>query len=447
MKYIPATPAERARMLEAAGARSVDDLFRDIPAAVRLTRPLDLPPAMADQDLLSHMRRLAERNIDCDRLACFLGAGAYDHFVPSTVSHLALKPEFLTAYTPYQAEIMQGELQAIYEYQSMMCELTGMDVANASMYDGASATGEAASMAADLTKRSEIVVSTAVHPEYRQVLRTFESHVPITIRELGAAGGTTSEEDVRSAVTEATAALIIQSPNFFGCIEDGAALARVAHDRGALLIVAISEPVSLGLLAPPGAYGADIVTGEGQSLGNALNFGGPYLGVIATREAFVRRIPGRLVGRTQDTGGRPGYVLTLQTREQHIRRARATSNICTNESLNALVAAVYMATLGRQGIRHAAELCARKAHYARERIAAVPAYRIAFTAPTFNEFVVRCPMPPAEINRRLLEHGILGGLPLGRFYPDLGDCWLLCVTEKRTREEIDRLVGHLEALQ
>jgi glycine dehydrogenase subunit 1 len=447
MKYIPATPAERTRMLEAAGARSVDDLFRDIPAGVRLTRPLDLPPAMADQDLLSHMRRLAERNIDCDRLACFLGAGAYDHFVPSTVSHLALKPEFLTAYTPYQAEIMQGELQAIYEYQSMMCELTGMDVANASMYDGASATGEAASMAADLTKRSEIVVSTAVHPEYRQVLRTYESHVPITIRELGAAGGTTSVEDVRSAVTEATAALIIQSPNFFGCIEDGAALARAAHDRGALLVVAISEPVSLGLLAPPGAYGADIVTGEGQSLGNALNFGGPYLGVIATREAFVRRIPGRLVGRTQDTGGRPGYVLTLQTREQHIRRARATSNICTNESLNALVAAVYMATLGRQGMRHAAELCARKAHYARERIAAVPAYRIAFTAPTFNEFVVRCPVPPAEINRRLLEHGILGGLPLLRFYPDLGDCWLLCVTEKRTREEIDRLVGHLEALQ
>jgi glycine dehydrogenase subunit 1 len=447
MKYIPATPAERAGMLEASGARSVDDLFRDIPAGVRLTRPLDLPPAMADQDLLVHMRRLAERNIDCDRLACFLGAGAYDHFVPSTVPHLALKPEFLTAYTPYQAEIMQGELQAIYEYQSMMCELTGMDVANASMYDGASATGEAASMAADLTKRSEIVVSTAVHPEYRQVLRTYESHLPITIRELRAAGGTTSVDDARSAITDATAALIIQSPNFFGCIEEGEALARAAHDRGALLVVAISEPVSLGLLAPPGAYGADIVTGEGQSLGNALNFGGPYLGVIATREGFVRRIPGRLVGRTRDTAGRPGYVLTLQTREQHIRRARATSNICTNESLNALIAAVYLATLGRQGIGHAAELCARKAHYARERIAAVPAYRIAFTAPTFNEFVVRCPVPPAEINRRLLEHGILGGLSLGRFYPDLGDCWLLCVTEKRTREEIDRLVGHLEALQ
>ncbi len=446
MKYIPATPAERTRMLEADGARSVEDLFRDIPDEVRLRRPLDLPPAMADQDLLAHMRRLAERNVDCDRLACFLGAGAYDHFVPSTVPHLALRPEFLTAYTPYQAELMQGELQAIYEYQTMMCELFAMDVANASMYDGGSATGEAASMAADLTKRSEVLVSTAVHPEYRQVLRTYTSHLPITVRDVPAEAGVTPPEAARAMITDQTAALIVQSPNFFGCLEDGAAMAGAAHDRGALLVVAVAEPVSLGLVVPPGAYGADIVTGEGQALGNALNFGGPYLGIIATREAFVRRIPGRLVGRTVDTEGRPGYVLTLQTREQHIRRARATSNICTNEALNALVAAVYLATLGRQGIRHAAELCARKAHYARERIAALPGYRLAFRAPTFNEFVVRCPVPPAEINRRLLEHGILGGLPLGRFYPELADGWLLCVTEQRTREEIDRLVDHMEAL-
>ncbi len=444
MKYIPTTPAERDQMLRTVGVRSVEDLFDDIPEEVRLTRPLALPPAMADPDLLAHMRRLAERNTDCDRLACFLGAGAYDHFVPSTVPHLALKPEFLTAYTPYQAEIMQGELQAIYEYQSMMCELTGMDVANASMYDGASATGEAASMAADLTKRGEVLVSAALHPEYRQVLRTYTSHLPITVRDVPAAAGVTSLEAARRAITDGTAALVIQSPNFFGCIEDGEAIARAAHDRGALLVVAISEPVSLGLLRPPGDYGADIVTGEGQALGNALNFGGPYLGMIATRDAFVRRLPGRLVGRTVDTEGRPGYVLTLQTREQHIRRARATSNICTNEALNALIAAVHLATLGRQGIRHMAELCARKAHYARTAIARVPGYRLAYEAPTFNEFVVRCPAPPEEINRRLLEHGILGGLPLGRFYPDLADCWLVCVTERRTREEIDRLVGLLE---
>lgn len=445
MKYIPTTPAERDRMLRTVGARGVEDLFADIPEEVRIAKPLALPAPMADPDLLAHMRRLAERNTDCDRLACFLGAGAYDHFVPSTVPHLGLKPEFLTAYTPYQAEMMQGELQAIYEYQSMMCELTGMEVANASMYDGASATGEAASMAADLTKRGDVLVSAALHPEYRQVLRTYTSHLPITVRDVPAVGGVTSLEAARRAMTDATAALVVQSPNFFGCIEDGAALAQAAHDKGALVVVAISEPVSLGLLRPPGEYGADIVTGEGQALGNALNFGGPYLGMIATRDAFVRRLPGRLVGRTVDTEGRPGYVLTLQTREQHIRRARATSNICTNEALNALITAVHLATLGRQGIQHMAELCARKAHYARTAIARVPGYRLAFQAPTFNEFVVRCPAPPEEINRRLYEHGILGGLPLGRFYPDLADCMLVCVTERRTREEIDRLVGLLEA--
>jgi glycine dehydrogenase subunit 1 len=447
VKYIPATAAERERMLRSAGARSVDDLFADIPAEVRLTRPLDLPPAMPDPDLLAHMRTIAGQNVDCDRLACFLGAGAYDHFVPSTVSHLALKPEFLTAYTPYQAELMQGELQAIYEYQTMMCELLAMDVANASMYDGASATGEAAAMAADVTKRSEVLVSSALHPEYRQVLRTYTTHLPITVKDLPARDGVTPLDAVREAVTADTAAVIVQSPNFFGCVEDGAALAQAVHERGALLVVAIAEPLSLGLLKPPGEYGADIVTGEGQALGNALNYGGPYLGIMATKQEFVRRIPGRLVGRTVDTEGRPGYVLTLQTREQHIRRAKATSNICTNEALNALIASVYLATLGRQGVRDVAELNARKAHYARERIAEVPGYSLPFQAPVFNEFVVRCPAPPEEINKRLLEHDILGGLPLGRFYPDLADCWLLCVTERRSREEIDRLVVHLETVQ
>jgi glycine dehydrogenase subunit 1 len=447
VKYIPATPAERERMLHAIGVRSVDDLFADIPPGARLRGPLDVPPALPDPVLLAHMRRLAGRNADCDQLTSFLGAGAYDHFVPSTVAHLALKPEFLTAYTPYQAEIMQGELQAIFEYQTLMCELTGMDVANASMYDGASAVGEAARMAADLTKRARVLVSTAVHPEYRQVLRTFTSHLRITVEDLPAARGITDPGDVQAALTDDTAALVIQSPNFFGCLEDGEALAKVAHGRGALLVVAVAEPISLGLVRAPGEYGADIVTGEGQALGNALNFGGPYLGMIATREAFVRRIPGRLVGRTVDTEGRPGYVLTLQTREQHIRRARATSNICTNESLNALIAAVYLSTLGRQGIQHVAELNARKAHYARQRIASLRGYRVAFDAPTFNEFVIRCPLSPEEINRRLLEHRVLGGLPLGRFYPELDDCWLVCVTESRTREEIDQLAGYLEALQ
>ena len=447
MKYIPVTPPERERMLRSIGVRAVDDLFRDIPEEVRLRGPLDLPPALPDPDLLAHVRGLAGRNADCDRLTCFLGAGAYDHFVPSTVPHLALKPEFLTAYTPYQAELMQGELQALWEYQSLMCELTAMDVANASMYDGASATGEAAHMAADLTRRTRVLVSTAVHPEYRQVLRTYTSHLRIAVEDLPAQNGVTPPEAAERALGDDVAALIIQSPNFFGCLEDGQALAKIAHTRGALLVVAIADPISLGLVRPPGEYDADIVTGEGQALGNALNFGGPYLGMIATRETFVRRLPGRLAGRTVDTEGRPGYVLTLQTREQHIRRAKATSNICTNEALNALIAAVYLSTLGRRGIQDVAELNARKAHYARERIAALPGYRLAFAAPAFNEFVVRCPLPPEEINRRLLGDQILGGLPLGRFYPDLRDGWLVCVTETRTRAEIDRLVGCLEALQ
>jgi len=447
VKYIPVTPPERERMLRSIGVRGVDDLFRDIPEEVRLRGPLDLPAALPDPDLLAHVRGLAGRNADCDRLTCFLGAGAYDHFVPSTVPHLALKPEFLTAYTPYQAELMQGELQALFEYQSLMCELTAMDVANASMYDGASATGEAAHMATDLTQRTRVLVSTAVHPEYRQVLRTYTSHLRIVVEDLPAQNGVTSPESAERALGDDVAALIIQSPNFFGCLEDGQALAKIAHARGALLVVAIADPISLGLVRPPGEYDADIVTGEGQALGNALNFGGPYLGMIATRETFVRRLPGRLAGRTVDTEGRPGYVLTLQTREQHIRRAKATSNICTNEALNALIAAVYLSTMGRQGIQDVAELNARKAHYARERIAGLPGYRLAFAAPTFNEFVVRCPLPPEEINRRLLSHQILGGLPLGRFYPDLRDCWLVCVTESRTREEIDRLIGSLEALR
>ena len=302
-------------------------------------------------------------------------------------------------------------------------------------------------MATDLTQRTRVLVSTAVHPEYRQVLRTYTSHLRIAVEDLPAQNGVTPPEAAERALGDDVAALIIQSPNFFGCLEDGQALAKIAHTRGALLVVAIADPISLGLVRPPGEYDADIVTGEGQALGNALNFGGPYLGMIATRESFVRRLPGRLAGRTVDTEGRPGYVLTLQTREQHIRRAKATSNICTNEALNALIAAVYLSTLGRRGIQDVAELNARKAHYARERIAALPGYRLAFAAPAFNEFVVRCPLPPEEINRRLLGDQILGGLPLGRFYPDLRDGWLVCVTETRTRAEIDRLVGCLEALQ
>lgn len=446
-KYIPATDAEREEMLKVIGVPSIDALFADIPASVRLTGPLNLSAPLSDPELIAHLRELAERNLHCDRAACFLGAGAYDHYVPSAVWHLAGRGEFLTAYTPYQAELMQGELQAGYEYQSMVCALTGMDVANASMYDGASATAEAAVMTRDLTKRAEVLVSTAVHPEYRQVLKTYVAPLGLRVVEVPYRDGVTDLEGMERALSDRTAAIIIQHPNFFGCLEDGPVLAELAHRRGALLVCAVAEPLSLGLLKPPGAWGADIVAGEGQPLGNNLNFGGPYLGMLATRQEFVRRMPGRLVGATVDSEGRRGFVLTLQTREQHIRREKATSNICTNEALLALAAAIYLAVLGKQGLRKVAELNLYKTAYAKDAIAGVPGYRLAFAAPTFNEFVVRTPLPPDEVNRRLLAHNVLGGAPLGRWYPDLADSWLVCVTEQRTREEIDRLAGLLEGLR
>ncbi len=439
-KYLPLTAEERDEMLRVVGRASVEDLLADIPPAVRLRRPLALPPAMGDGDLLAHLRVLSERNGHADRLVCFLGAGAYDHHIPSVVWHLAGRAEFYTAYTPYQAELMQGELQAAYEYQSMLCELTGMDVANASMYDGASALGEAAVMARDLTSRDEVVVSTAVHPHYREVLRTYTRYLGVRVVEVPYEDGCTPLDGLRAAIGHATAAVIVQSPNIFGCIEDGAALAQVAHDASALLVVAVTDPVSLGLLRPPGAYGADILAGEGQPLGNHLNFGGPYLGMLATRDAFVRRMPGRLVGVTTDRDGRRGYVLTLQTREQHIRREKATSNICTNEALNALAAGIYMAALGRTGMRRVAEVNAQRAYYAKQRLCGLPGVRAAFDAPTFNEFVVQLPLEPDILNARLVDRGILGGLALHRWYPELQNGWLVCVTEARSRVQIDAMV-------
>jgi len=446
-KYIPATEAEREEMLRVIGVPSVEALFGDIPAAVRLTAPLRLPPPLSDPEVMAHLSALAAKNAHADAAPCFLGAGAYDHYVPSVVWALAGRGEFLTAYTPYQAELMQGELQAIYEYQSMLCELTGMDVANASMYDGASALAEAAVMARDLTRRDEVVVSTAVHPEYRRVLKTYATPLGIRIVEVPHRDGTTDAEAVGAQISERTAAVIIQHPNFFGVLEEGKGLADIAHGRGALLVCGVAEPLSLGLLTPPGAWGADIVAGEGQALGNHLNFGGPYLGMMATRQEYMRRIPGRLVGATVDVDGRRGFVLTLQTREQHIRREKASSNICTNEALLALAAGIYMAALGPQGLRHVAELNLYKAAYAKEAIGGLRGFRVAFDGPTFNEFVVRTSVPPEEINRRLRREGILGGLPLGRFYPDLADGWLLCVTEQRTRAQIDRLVAALEGMR
>ncbi len=438
MRYVPTTPAEREAMLRAIGVRSVDDLFADVPERVRLRRPLRLRPALSDPELLRYLAELAERNGHADRLRCFVGAGAYDHFVPPAVWQLAGRGEFLTAYTPYQAELMQGELQAAYEYQTMVCELLGMEVANASMYDGASALGEAVVMARDLTRRDRVVVSQAVHPEYRQVLRTYTEPLGVRVAELRSEGGVTPPE--AGAVDGRIAAVVVQHPNFFGCLEDLRGWAEIAHRAGALLVVACADPLAFGLLAPPGELGADIVAAEGQPLGNPLNFGGPFLGIIATREAFVRRMPGRLVGATVDSRGRRGFVLTLQTREQHIRREKATSNICTNEALNALAAAIYLSLLGPEGVRRVAELCVRKAAYLKSRLAALPGFELAFAAPTFHEFVVRTPRPASAVVRAMAREGFLAGLPLGRFYRGMRDGLLVCVTETRTREEMDEFV-------
>lgn len=443
MSYVPHTNSDRAAMLAEIGVASIGDLFLDVPESVRYPE-LKLPPPLSELEILAELRSISEENADLDHHACFLGAGAYNHFVPSVVGHVIGRSEFYTAYTPYQPEISQGTLQAIFEYQSMVCALTGMDVANASHYDGATSLAEAAIMAVNVSrgKRHKIIVSPTVHPEYRATLRTYTPGPDLTISNL--------QYPISSTQLDAdTACLIIQNPNFFGQLlsadsENGlSGLADAVHEAGALLVVAV-DPISLGLFTPPGEYGADIVVGEGQALGNPLNFGGPYLGLFACREKYMRKLPGRLVGETVDTEGRRGFVLTLATREQHIRRERATSNICTNQALCALAAGAYLAAMGKSGLRQVAELCYHKAHYAARQIAAIPGFDLVGDKPFFKEFVIRCPRPPSEINQALLERGIIGGYDLSRDYPQLENHMLLCVTEMNPKEEIDRLVKALE---
>ena len=440
MRYIPNTDANCRQMLDAIGVRSVDDLFDDIPAAVRLKRPLRVPPALSEADLTTHLRALAARNADADRYSSFLGAGCYDHFSPAIIGHLISRGEFLTAYTPYQPEISQGTLQAIYEYQTLICQLTGMEVSNASMYEGASATAEAILMAYRLTGRDQVVLARSLHPEYRQVTRTYAQQINLTFGEAGyTPGGTVDVKQAKALLNNRVACLVVQNPNFFGAIEDLAELAETAHAVGALLVVAIAEPISLGLLKPPGECGADIVVGEGQGLGVPMSFGGPFLGFFATQEKYVRQMPGRLVGATEDREGRTGYVLTLATREQHIRREKATSNICTSEALVALIATIYMETLGKNGMREVALQNLNKAAHAKERLAKVKGCAIRFSGPTFNEFVVQVKRKPAGVLKDLLKRQIIGGFDLSRFYPELSDCLLVCVTEQNSRDEIDIL--------
>jgi glycine dehydrogenase subunit 1 len=442
MSYVPHTDADRAEMLAAIGVEAVEDLFHDVPAAQRFP-DLDLPDPLSEMEIMAELQAISEENLDLGHFTSFLGAGAYQHYVPRIVDHVISRSEFYTAYTPYQPEISQGTLQSIFEYQSMICALTGMEVANASHYDGATSTAEAVVMALNVArgKRKRVILSPGVHPEYRAVIRTYVQGMDLDI--VGDDDLTANLNDLAALLDKDTACFVVQSPNFFGEIEDLEGLAEKVQAARALLIV-VTDPISLGMLKPPGDYGADIVVGEGQALGNGLNYGGPYLGLFACREKHVRKMAGRLVGETVDTEGRPGFVLTLSTREQHIRRERATSNICTNQALCALATSVHLAALGPTGMRKLAELCYHKAHYAASRIAALDGFQVVGQKPFFKEFVVRCPAPVKAINDYLLaEWGIIGGYDLGKDYPHLEDHMLICVTEVISKEEIKALADAL----
>ena len=444
MRYISNTPAQQREMLATIGVGSIEELLSRIPTKARLSRPLNVPAAMAESDLVRHLRALSALNANADDYACFLGAGSYDHSVPSPINHLISRGEFFTAYTPYQPEASQGTLRSIFEYQSMMAELCGMDVANASLYDGASSVAEAALMAHAVTERSAVVLSKGVNPLYRQVVETYCEGPGIRLKSAPIGDGATDLDALRKAVTGQTAAVVIQHPNFFGCLEDIRAAADIAHGTGALLVV-VSDPVNLGLLTPPGALGADIVVGEGQGLGVPMSFGGPNLGVFAAKQELVRRMPGRLVGATVDLDGQRGFVLTLQTREQHIRREKATSNICTNVALCALMATIYVAIMGKGGIRKVGELSVAKAHYAAETFTKIPGVRLRFAAPFFKEFTLQLPKSPERVAKRLMKEKILAGVPLKAFDRAQKDCLLVAVTEKRTRAEIDAYAAALTA--
>jgi glycine dehydrogenase subunit 1 len=442
MPYIYNTPDDQQAMLEAIGVGSLDELFDSISAELRFRGQLDLPPAMGEIELTAHLQSLAGKNNSPADKVCFLGAGSYDHFVPAVVDYVASRGEFYTSYTPYQPEVSQGNLQAMFEYQTMICQLTGMDVSNQSLYDGGSATAEAVLMSMSVTRRhGRVVTASSVHPEYRAVIKTYFANLDTELVDVKAGSGTISLEKLEEAVTDETVCVLIQHPNFFGALEDVQQIAEIAHRAGALLVV-IVDPISLGLLKRPGDYGADVVVAEGQCLGTPMQFGGPYLGVMACREEFVRRMPGRIAGQTTDRRGKPCWVLTLQTREQHIRREKATSNICTNQGLFALRASVFLAAMGPHGMRQLAELCLNKAHYALETLTASDRLQPAFDVPFFKEFVVRDTQNDVQgFLADALDAGIFAGVPLETWYPDLTDCLLVAVTEQRTKQQIDALAA------
>jgi glycine dehydrogenase subunit 1 len=440
MRYLPIAESDLAEMLRTAGISRMENLADVLPENLRLKRNLDLPSPLSEMELVQKLRSLSEAG---KPMVSFLGAGAYDHFTPSVVDHVLRRSEFYTAYTPYQPEVSQGTLQAVFEFQTLICQLTGMDIANASVYDGASAVAEAVLMAQRIKGRKKCLLARSLHPEYRTVTRTYTHPlglelVPIPFTKDGALDWGAFEK----ALDKEASSVVIQQPNFFGCLEDVERIARLAHAHDVLLVVAVAEPLSLALLQPPGALGADLVVGEGQSFGNAVSFGGPYIGFFASKENFLRSMPGRLVGETVDLEGRRGFILAVATREQHIRREKATSNICTNQALCALAVLVYLTIMGKEGLRELAEINLSKCEYAKRRLAETRPLR--FSAPTFNEFVVSLKGDPDQVLKKLSDQGIIGGLPLKRFYPEMKNEILICVTEKHSREDIDRLAENLE---
>lgn len=443
MRYIPNSRDERRAMLADIGLERIEDLFEQIPEQLKLKEGIGIGGPLSEPELLDYFRGLASKNaVDYQS---FLGAGAYSHFIPVIIDSLISRAEFFTAYTPYQPELSQGTLQYTFEFQTMICQLTGMEVANASLYDGSTAVAEAVLMAHRVTRRNRFIIADTVHPHYREVVSAYTKNLGLTV-DLAHHDERGTFDQRSLGFDKETAAIVVQSPNFFGCIEDVAAVAETAHEVGALLIVAVTEPMSLGVLAPPGACGADIVAGETQSFGIPLSYGGPYCGLFATLEKHVRQMPGRLVGEARDRQGRRGYVLTLSTREQHIRREKATSNICTNQGLFALMTTIYLATMGKRGVQEIARQNLQKAHYAASEIGKLDRFGLKFAAPFFNEFVVRTPRPATEVAERLLEERIIGGIALERYYPVMKDSLLLCVTETTKKDAIDNLVDALSEM-
>lgn len=444
MRYLPLTDLERQEMLASLGLERIEDLFQDIPREI-ISEGLDVPGPLSEVELLRHFRELAGKNKDATQLVSFLGAGVYDHLIPSIIKHIVGRGEFLTAYTPYQPEITQGVLQSIFEYQTMICELTAMEASNASMYDGASALAEACLMSCAATRRELVILPATLHPEWQEVVRLYLENQDVSIVYMPQDGqtGTVDLSRLEELPWTEAACVVVQQPNFFGLLENVNALEGRIHENGGLLVMAV-DPISLSLLKPPGELGADIVVGDGQSLGQAMGFGGPAFGFFATTDRLIRRMPGRVVGETVDAEGRRAFVLTLQTREQHIRREKATSNICSNQALNALAATIYLSVLGKQGFRDVGYQSLQKAHYMKQRLLELPGLSSPFSAPSFREFAIRGAVDWAEMNRRLLDYGFLGGLPLGKFgHPELA---LFSVTEARTKEEIDAFVGALRGL-